>query len=103
MKEPASVKSKLTLRLMDPDDYTVHENGQLIGRIRHSNKTPGVWHWTVIVTIPGPPFGDAKTIEEAKERFEAAWQGFKAKCGPDELAKAFDAMNYANRTDRYRP
>jgi len=34
----------LTLRLIAPNDYTVHEDGQLIGRIRYTReRSPGVW------------------------------------------------------------
>jgi hypothetical protein len=58
--------------------------------------------WHVNVTLPGPPFGDANTIDEAKERFRAAWFAFKEKVGPEALAKTYDEMNYANRPDRYR-
>jgi hypothetical protein len=54
----------------------------------------------VTVTIPGPPFGDAKSIDEAKARFKAAWIAFKNKAGPERLAKAYE--NVANRPDRYR-
>ncbi len=33
----------LTMRLIGVNDYTVHEDGQLIGRIRYaSERTPGV-------------------------------------------------------------
>jgi hypothetical protein len=54
----------LALRLIAPNDYTVLEDGERIGRIRLSReRTP----WTVTVT---PPFGDAKTIDEAKARFK---------------------------------
>jgi hypothetical protein len=48
----------LTLRLIDPSDYTVHEDGQPIGRIRYAKeRSPGLWLWTVTVNIPGPPYG----------------------------------------------
>jgi hypothetical protein len=55
----------------------------------------------VQVHIAGPPFGDAKTIDEAKERFRAAWLAFKAKHTAEELAAAYDEMNHADRPDRY--
>ena len=93
----------LTLRLIDPNDYTVHEDGQPIGRIRYAKeRSPGLWLWTVAVNIPGPPYGDGKTLDEAKQRFKAAWSAFKEKHGPEKLAKVFEEMNYANRLDRYR-
>jgi hypothetical protein len=56
------------------NDYSVREDGQRIGRIRYAKeRTPGDWLWNVTVTIPGPPYGDAKDINQAKERFEKAW------------------------------
>jgi hypothetical protein len=54
------------------------------------------------VTVPGPPFGDAKTIDDAKARFKAAWIAFKERFGAEALAKAYAEMNHANRPDRYR-
>jgi hypothetical protein len=92
----------LALRLIGPNDYSVHEDGKLIGRIQLArDRTPPMWLWQVTVTIPGPPFGDAKSIDDAKARFKTAWLAFKAKHGPEEMAKAYEAMNHANRPDRY--
>ncbi len=48
------------------------------------------------------PFGDAKTIDQAKERFKAAWLAFKDRVGPEALAKAYAEMSHANRADQYR-
>jgi hypothetical protein len=54
----------LTLRLIAPNDYTVHDAGQLIGRIRYTReRAPGLWLWTCVVTLP--PFGDRKTLDGA--------------------------------------
>lgn len=93
----------LTLRLIAPNDYTVHDDGQLIGRIRYTReRSPGLWLWTCTVTLPGPPFGDAKTLDDAKDRFKAAWLAFKEKHGAEKLAQAFADTNYAARPDRYR-
>lgn len=93
----------LTLRLIDPNDYAVHEDGQLIGHIRLTrDRTPPIWLWSVTVTIPGPPFGSAATIDEATTRFKAAWIVFKEKHGAEKLAQAYDEMNVANRADRYQ-
>ncbi len=61
-----------------------------------------IWIWTGRVPIPGPPFGDAKTIDQAKARFKAAWGAFKERVGAEALAKAYADMAHANRTDRYR-
>jgi hypothetical protein len=67
----------LALRLTAPNDYT--EDGQPIGRIRLAReRSPPIWLWTVTVTIPGPPFGDAKNIGEAKARFKEAWAHVQA-------------------------
>jgi hypothetical protein len=75
-------------------DYRVHDDGQHIGRIRFAReRRPGVWLWYVQVHIPGPPFGSAASLDEAKQDFETAWLAFKAKHGPDKLAKAYTEMN----------
>ncbi|WP_453942764.1 hypothetical protein [Bradyrhizobium ottawaense] len=84
------------------NDYSVLEDGQPIGRIRFAKeRSPGIWLWNVTVPIPGPPFGDANSISEAKERFKTAWLAFKEKQAPEALAKALAAMNHANRPGRY--
>ena len=82
----------LTLRLTAPNDYDIHDDGQRIGRIRYaSERNPDVWH--VQVHIPGPPFGSANSLDDAKASFEAAWLAFRAKHGAEELVKAYAAMN----------
>jgi hypothetical protein len=91
----------LTLRLIAPNDYSVHEDGQRIGRIHYaSERMRELWLWTVVVTIPGPPFGSARTLDAAKAQFKRAWERFKEKHGPDELARAYAEMNHANRPGR---
>ena len=75
-------------------DYSVREDGQPIGRIRFaSERTPGIWLWHVQVHIPGPPFGSATSLDDAKAQFKAAWLAFKEKHGPEKLAKAYAEMN----------
>ncbi|MCK1707911.1 MULTISPECIES: hypothetical protein [unclassified Bradyrhizobium] len=92
----------LTLRKIGPDDYTVHEDRQLVGRIVYATeRSPGLWLWTCVVTLPGPPFGDAGSLDEAKGRFKVAWENFKAKHTAEALAKACAEMDQANRPDRY--
>ncbi|MGY4288091.1 hypothetical protein ACVWXO_007311 [Bradyrhizobium sp. LM2.7] len=92
----------LTLRKIGLDDYTAHEDRQLAGRIRYvSERSPGVWLWTCIVTLPGPPVGEAGSLDEAKGRLKVAWENFKVKHTAEELAKTFAEMNRANRPDRY--
>jgi hypothetical protein len=82
----------------------VLEDGQAIGRIRLAReRTPAIRVWNVTVNIPGlSPFGSAGSLAEAKEAFRTGWEAFKAKHGPEELAAAYEAMNYANRPERYR-
>ena len=93
----------LTLRMIGVNDYAVREDGRAIGRIRYAKeRSPGIWLWQVTVTVPGPPFGDANSIDEAKARFRIAWEAFKVKVGPDALAQAFAEMEHADRPDRYR-
>jgi hypothetical protein len=84
----------LTLRLIGPNDYSIHDDGQRIGRIRFaSERNPGVWIWHVVVHVPGPPFGSATSLDDAKAQFKAAWIAFRDKLGPDKLAKGFAEMN----------
>jgi hypothetical protein len=91
------------LRLIDPNDYIVLDDGHTIGRIRlDRDRSPPIWLWTVTVTIPGGPFGNAKSIDEAKQRFKRAWMAFKQRVGEEALAKCCAEMNHANRPDRYQ-
>ena len=91
----------LSLRPIDPDDYSVLEDGQAIGRIRLAREqTPEICLWTVTVNIPGPPFGSAGSLAEAKQSFRAGWEAFKTRHGPEALAAAYEAMNHANRPNR---
>lgn len=52
------------------------------------------------MTLPGPPFGEAGSLDEAKGRFKVSWENFKAKHRTDELANAFEEMNRAIRPVR---
>ena len=84
----------LTMRMIGVRDYTVLEDGQRIGRIRFaSERSPGVWLWHIQVHIPGPPFGSATSLDDAKQQFKTAWLAFKEKHGPEALAAAYRAMN----------
>ncbi|MBB4366748.1 hypothetical protein GGD65_007822 [Bradyrhizobium sp. CIR18] len=92
----------LRLRALDPDDYIVFEDGQMIGRIRLAReRSPALWLWTVVVAMPGAPFGNAENIEQAKSKFETAWEALKSEHGPEQIAKAFERMNVANRPGRF--
>jgi hypothetical protein len=96
---------ELRLRPIGANDYTVLEGSQRIGRIRYAKeRTPGLWLWHCHVHIPGAPFGDAASIEEAKRRFKDAWIAFKARHTPEELAtKAYAAMNIRDEPDPRLP
>jgi hypothetical protein len=90
----------LTMRMIGQRDYTIHEDGQHIGRIRYaSERTPGNWQWHVQVHIPDhSPLGSADTLDRAKADFKAAWLVYKAKQGPERLAAAYAAMNVRKTT-----
>lgn len=91
----------LTKRTIGSRDYSIHEDGRSVGRIRYaSERSSGVWLWNVTVTIPGAPFGAATSYEEARAAFKTAWLAFKAQHGPEALAMAFAATDHANRPDR---
>jgi hypothetical protein len=99
-----SQAATLKLRPIGVNDYSVLEGDQWIGRIRYAKeRTPGIWLWQIQVNIPGPPFGDAKSIEEAKSRFKDAWIAFKARHTPEQLAKAYEAMNIRDEPEPQRP
>ena len=83
----------LTMRMIGQNDYSIREDAQLIGRIRYaSERVPGVWLWNVTVNIPGPPFGSAQTLDEAKAHFKTVWLAFKEMHGPDRLAATYGEM-----------
>src|SRR4051794_25525908 len=43
----------MTLRMIGLDDYTVHEDRRLVGRIRYATeRSPGLWLWTCVVKPP---------------------------------------------------
>jgi hypothetical protein len=67
----------LTMRLIGVRDYSVHEDGQHIGRIRFA-------------------IGSAAGIDGAKQSFKGARLAFKAKHGSETLAAAYRAMNLRN-------
>jgi len=87
----------LTRRQIAPDDFGVYEDDQLIGRIRLArDRAPPIWLWTITVTIPGPPFGSATTIDKAKWQFKRAWTTFKQQHGAERLAAAYAEMQTVN-------
>jgi hypothetical protein len=61
------IRLMLALRLIGPNDYSVLEDGQLIGRIRLArDRTPPIWLWNVTLTIPSPPFGDGRRSPQSR-------------------------------------
>jgi hypothetical protein len=85
----------LSLRPIGRRDYSVLDDKQLVGRIRYaSERTPGIWIWNVIVHLTGGlPIGTAGSLDQAKIDFKMAWEALKAKTPPDQLLKAYKAMN----------
>ena len=83
----------LTLGLTGVRDDSVFDDGQRIGIRFASERNPGIWLWQVQVHIPGPPFGSAGSLDDAKANFKTAWLAFRAKQSPQALAAAYRAMN----------
>jgi hypothetical protein len=88
----------LTMQRIGQNDYSVREDGQPIGRIRFARAGAGIWLWHVQVNIPGPPFGSATNLIDARQQFQAAWLAFKERHGPDKLAEAYREMNVRKKT-----
>lgn len=85
----------LSLRPIGRRDYSVLDDKQMVGRIRYaSERTPGIWIWNVIVHLTGGlPIGTAGSLDQAKVDFKTAWEALKARTPPDQLLKAYKAMN----------
>jgi hypothetical protein len=85
----------LKLRSIGLSDYRVLEGRQRIGRIRLAcERQPPIWLWTVNIHLPGGlPTGSAQDLETAKAEFAGAWEELKAKTSPEDLARAYKAMN----------
>src|SRR4051812_25271168 len=92
----------LTLRLIDPNDYTVHEDGQLIGRIRLARDRPPP---DVVMERDGddprPAVRRRSDYRRRQGAVQNGWLAFKQKHGPEKLARAYAEMNVANRAYRY--
>ena len=92
----------LKLRSIGTRDFSIFEGRQRIGRIRFAEElSPGVWMWSVVVHLPSSgsvPVGSAEDIETAKAEFKSAWQALKARTTPEELVKAYRAMNIRDET-----
>lgn len=96
MTEPAA--ANLVAHPIGPDDFSVLDDGNPVGRIRLARERGGgAWLWNVTIPLPMPPScsGTAADREAAKRAFRDAWTGFKAEIGPvryaEALASAADA------------
>lgn len=58
-----------------PDDYSVIEDGNVIGRIyRSDQRRPEAWIWSITVHDPGrAAHGQSASLAQAKADFRAAW------------------------------
>lgn len=92
---------RLTLRLIDPNDYTVHEDN----RIRYAKeRSPGLWLRHVRPHQHSrPAIRHTNTLDEAKAWFKAAWLAFKDKHGPEKMANASMIMLRAIRNNPAYP
>jgi hypothetical protein len=81
----------LTLRRIDPDDFTVQMDGLSIGRIKLSPGAawnPDKWTWSITVALPATGNkrnGRAVSFEAAKAAWRAAWDATLAAIPPDAL------------------
>lgn len=61
-----------------PDDYSIREDGQTIGRIyKAQNFTTNPWVWFIHARHrrPAETQGEADSLESALEAFKASWEG----------------------------
>jgi hypothetical protein len=86
----------LKVRSIGLSDYSVLEGNQRIGRIRlATERMPCRWLWNVTIHLTaGHPMGSANDLDTAKADFKAAWDVLKAKTSPEELAAAYQAMDF---------
>jgi hypothetical protein len=68
----------------DRNDWSIHEDGQEIGRLyedRTASRPEIAWFWSIIVMGPArqriKTDGRAPTLEDAKAQFAAAWEAFQ--------------------------
>jgi hypothetical protein len=100
------VTSTLTLRLTWPGepeavhDWFVLDDGNRVGRIRYATESSSrdKWFWCINLpyfTVPANRQGWAPTLDDAKVRFKAAWEPYKAGLPAGELAAvwASDPVN----------
>jgi len=92
----------LSLHLIDPNDYTVLDDDQPIGRVRLAReRSPSV----LAVDRHGEhsrPVVRRRQEHRRGQGFKAPRIAFKDRVGAEALAKAHAAMSYANRPDRDR-
>jgi hypothetical protein len=80
----------------DPDrnDWSIHEDGQEIGRLYEdptAMRPELTWFWSIIVMAPARhkvrTDRRAPTLEDAKAQFAAAWEAFKRASEDSESGK----------------
>jgi hypothetical protein len=70
----------------NPNDWSVVDDDKVVGRIYEDTVVASAdmrWFWTIFVSRPGPrqpvtTDGRARTLDEARAQFRAAWEPFKA-------------------------
>ncbi len=58
-----------------------------------SERSPGKCTWHIQVHIPGPPFGSAASLDEAKQDFKTAWLASKPSTGRTRWRRPTSDMN----------
>jgi hypothetical protein len=75
------------------EDYQVIWRGMSIGRIRRTSDVAGAPQWVWNCAVKGRPCradesGDANSLDDARARFHAVWEGIRAKLTEDDIARA---------------
>jgi hypothetical protein len=65
----------VALRRIQPDDYEVIHDGEIVGRIYRMKADRELWRWTIRLwdPPPGPSGGLSRTLDEAMAAFRAKW------------------------------
>jgi hypothetical protein len=76
------------------DDYVVHYEGHLIGRIRLGDPRyeQGTWEWSINVPMAMPDWanGTAENRDACVKDFTAAWGRFLKEADPGRLERAWE-------------
>jgi hypothetical protein len=95
---PAAKPITLKARLKWPDvndDYVVHYEGHLIGRIRLGDERYAqgtTWEWSIAVPMAMPDWanGSAENRDACMKDFNAAWGRFLKETDPARLERAWE-------------